>query len=40
MFYFFLKTKRQTRNFPDNGEIVAFFRETVDGMDNKPGREK
>lgn len=33
-------TKRQTRNFPDNGEIVAFFRETVDGMDNKPGREK
>ncbi|KAK7463308.1 hypothetical protein BaRGS_00038109 [Batillaria attramentaria] len=30
----------QTRNFPDNAGVIDYLRGVVDGMDNKPGREK
>lgn len=30
----------QTRNFPDNADVIDYLRQVVDGMDNKPGREK
>ena len=32
--------KMQTRNFADNAVVVDSLRKIVDGLDNKPGREK
>ena len=35
-----VQDKSQTRNFADNADVVASLRQIVNGLDNKPGREK